>query len=93
MKKIEDMISYYEEHATHRYDDYIIAHLRLINDLYENTIESIDDQMFVDKMITAFCDILDDVNSVNLRFILLYTFFEKSQVFCLKLLEILPYAW
>ena len=58
MNKIDEQIRWYELNATRKNDDYIKANLRFINDLYEK-IENSEERMFMDKIISTFCEIIE----------------------------------
>ena len=49
VKKIHELIEWYDENSTRKEDDYIKANLKLVMNLAEN-VENSDDIMFIEKM-------------------------------------------
>jgi hypothetical protein len=58
MKRLEEMISWYENDAKNMYNDMIITDLEMMNNLYER-VAGFEGKMIMDRMINAFCTILD----------------------------------
>ena len=63
VKKIYELIIWYDENSTRKEDDYIKANLRLVMNLAEN-VESSDDVMFIEKIVDTFCDIVQKQREV-----------------------------
>ena len=57
MRKIYELIDWYDVNSTRKEDDYVKAHLKLVIHLAEN-IEDSDDLMFIEKIADTFCDII-----------------------------------
>ena len=57
VKKIHELIEWYDENSTRKEDDYIKANLKLVMNLAEN-VENSDDIMFIEKIADTFCDIV-----------------------------------
>ena len=57
VRKIRELIDWYEDHSTRKEDDYIKANLKLVIHLAEN-VENSEDIMFIEKMVDTFCDII-----------------------------------
>ena len=60
---IDEQIAWYEQNATRKDDDYIVAHLELIKKLAEN-VESSNDIMFLEKIFKTFGEILETQRGV-----------------------------
>ena len=58
MSEIEKQIQWYEDNATRKEDDLIRANLKLIDSLFDE-IEHSEDRIFVDKIISTFCEIIE----------------------------------
>ena len=58
MKIIDEQIQWYEQNATRKDDDLIKANLKLINNLFDE-IENSEDRIFIDKIISTFCEIME----------------------------------
>lgn len=63
VKKIYELIIWYDENSTRKEDDYIKANLRLVINLAEN-VENSDDIMFIEKIVDTFCDIVQKQREV-----------------------------
>ena len=63
VKKIYELIIWYDENSTRKEDDYIKANLRLVMNLAEN-VENSDDIMFIEKIVDTFCDIVQKQREV-----------------------------
>ena len=58
MKKINEQIQWYDKNSTRKDDDLIKANLKLIDNLYSE-IENSEDKIFLDKIISTFCEIME----------------------------------
>ena len=56
MKRMDEQISWYQQHATRKDDDIIRIELKAIHDIYEE-IRYSEDVFFMDRIIEKFCDI------------------------------------
>ena len=63
VKKIYELIIWYDENSTRKEDDYIKANLRLVMNLAES-VENSDDIMFIEKIVDTFCDIVQKQREV-----------------------------
>lgn len=57
VKKIQELIEWYDENSSRKEDDYIKANLKLVIHLAENVVHS-EDIMFIEKIADTFCDII-----------------------------------
>lgn len=63
MKKINEQIQWYDKNSTRKDDELIKANLKLIDNLYSE-IENSEDKIFVDKIISTFCEIMETQRDV-----------------------------
>ncbi len=58
MKKIDEQLQWFHRNTSRKEDHLIKANLKLINNLYEE-IENSADRIFMDKIISTFCEIME----------------------------------
>ena len=59
MERLDKLIKWYEDNASNKYEKMICEELKVINHMFDK-LEDDDEQLFVDKIIPTFCEIVEN---------------------------------
>ena len=59
MKRLDELIKWYEDNASNKYEKMICEELKVINNMFDE-LEDYDEQLFIDKIIRTFCEVVDN---------------------------------